>query len=168
MINGRQTPNSHRHDVSIPTPREPAGEPQAAALISRAGRPTAILVIETAAVDAERLRATLRVLFGYQVPIVWASSLADALARLGETKPELAFLGDLGSQADAPSAIGVLRRAGFAGPIIAVSNTVTPALRIRTITDGAIDVIHKDDLHSARIAEALQRARVQSSAPRGG
>ncbi len=39
----------------------------------------------------ERLRATLRVLFGYQVPIGWASSLPDALARLGETKPSSPF-----------------------------------------------------------------------------
>lgn len=168
MINGRQTSDSHSRDGSTPAPDEPPGQSQPAALGIRAGRPSAILVIETAAVDAERLRATLRVLFGYQVPIVWASSLPDALARLGETKPELAFLGDLGSQADAPSAIGVLRRAGFAGPIIAVSNTVTPALRLRTITDGAIDVIHKDDLHSARIAEALQSARAENSARRGG
>lgn len=129
--------------------------------------PSEVLIIEDKAADAERLTATLRVLFGYQVLIRSAGSLADALGALRRKMPSLAFLGDLRNPAAEPLlTIPELRRAGFDGAIIVVSGSVTPAHRTRLIAAGACDVIHKDDLNSVRVAEALDCARAAERAKR--
>ena len=49
--------------------------------------------------------------------------------------------------------------AGYDGPIIVVSGAVTQARRSRLIAGGASDVIHKDDVDSVRLAEAVDRSR---------
>ena len=122
--------------------------------------PGEILVIDDEALDAERLTATLRVLFGYQVPIRWARSLSDAIDSLAERQPSLTFLGDiLKPSADAFLSIAELRRAGYVGPIIVVSGAVTQARRTRLMAGGASDVIHKDDVDSVRLGEAVDRSR---------
>lgn len=120
--------------------------------------PAEILIVgdET---GAERLAATLRVLFGYQVAIRWACSLGDALDNLAERSPAHIFLSDIRrSPADAVVTTTELRRAGYGGPIIVVTDDVTQACRTRLITAGAGDVIHKDDICSVRVAEAFDRA----------
>ena len=55
-------------------------------------------------------------------------------------------------------AIPFLRRCGYGGPIIVVSGQVDRLRRAMLVKAGAVDVIHKDDLDSVRIAEALTRA----------
>jgi CheY-like chemotaxis protein len=120
-----------------------------------------ILVIEDESVDAERLTATLRVLFGYEAQIRCASTLGDAVDSIIERQPCLVFLDDiLKPSATASQAIPLLRNAGYAGPIIVVSGQVTHSRRLSLLADGASDVIHKDDIDSVRVAEAI--ARVQT------
>jgi CheY-like chemotaxis protein len=115
-----------------------------------------ILIVEDETLDAERLSATLRVLFGYGIQIRLASTLGDAVDRVIEHKPSVLFLDDiLKPSATALQAIPLLRDAGYAGPIIVVSGQVTHARRSGLITAGASDVIHKDDVDSVRVAEAL-------------
>jgi CheY-like chemotaxis protein len=122
--------------------------------------PGEILIIDDEALDAERLTATLRVLFGYQMPIRWACSLGEAIDGLAERQPSLTFLDDiLKPSADAFLSIPELRRAGYSGPIIVVSGAVTQSRRTRLIAGGASDVIHKDDVDSVRLAEAVDRSR---------
>ena len=76
-----------------------------------------ILIIDDEPLDAERLTATLRVLYGYQVSIRWACSIGDALDSLAENPPSLTFLDDiLKPSADAFLSIPELRRAGYDGP----------------------------------------------------
>ncbi len=120
-----------------------------------------ILVIEDESLDAERLTATLRVLFGYESQIRCASTLGDAVDSIIEQQPCLVFLDDiLKPSATASQAIPLLRKAGYAGPIIVVSGQVTHSRRSSLLADGASDVIHKDDVDSVRVAEAI--ARVQA------
>lgn len=122
--------------------------------------PHEILIIDDEPLDAERLTATLRVLYGYQVSIRWACSIGDALDSLAEKPPSLTFLDDiLKPSADAFLSIPELRRAGYDGPIIVVSGAVTQSRRTRLMAGGATDVIHKDDVDSVRVAEAVDRAR---------
>jgi DNA-binding NarL/FixJ family response regulator len=131
---------------------------------ARAGRdlPVEILIVGEAA-DAERLTATLRVLFGYQMPIRWTCSLSDALGILAERSPAHVFLGDLRNPStDTLLATAEVRRAGFGGSIIVVSNDATLPWRTRLIAAGASDVIHKDDICSVRVAEAFDRANRES------
>ena len=126
-------------------------------------QPVEILIIDDEPLDAERLTATLHVLFGYQVQIRWARSLGDAVKSLAERLPTLTFLDDiLKPSDDAFLSIPELRRAGYEGPIIVVSGAVTQSRRSRLIAGGASDVIHKDDVDSVRLAEAVDRSRVSN------
>lgn len=135
---------------------------------SRQEMPHDILIVDDEALDAERLTATLRVLYGYQVSIRWACSIADALDSLAETQPSLTFLDDiLKPSDDAFLSIPELRRAGYEGPIIVVSGAVTQSRRTRLIAGGAADVIHKDDVDSVRVAEAVDRAGADQPKRRG-
>ena len=125
---------------------------------SKQGAPQNILIIEDEALDAERLTATLHVLFGYLAEIRWARSLREAVDAVNEQKPCVTFLDDiLKPSGNASQTIPELRRAGYKGPIIVVSGEVTHTRRSRLLADGASDVIHKDDVDSVRVAEALAR-----------
>ena len=66
-----------------------------ASVRSKYALPGEILIIDDEALDAERLTATLRVLFGYQMPIRWASSLGEAIDSMTESQPSLTFLDDI-------------------------------------------------------------------------
>ncbi len=115
-----------------------------------------VLIVEDETIDAERLSATLRVLFGYETQIRVAFSLGDAVDRIIEQTPCVLFLDDiLKPSANATQSIPLLREAGYAGAIIVVSGQVTHARRSGLVAAGASDVIHKDDLDSVRVAEAL-------------
>ena len=116
------------------------------------------LVIEDEAMDSDRLKATLRVMFGYELDIRVASTLARALDSIIERKPEIVFLDDILKPSDsAHQTIPYLRRAGYEGHIVVVSGQVTRARRNELLAAGATDVIHKDDVDSVRLGEALIR-----------
>lgn len=119
---------------------------------------TNILIIEDDNFDADRLRATLRVILGYEPNVRRASTLGSALDCVIASQPELVFLDDLLKPADTAShTIPFLRRAKYEGPIIVVSGQLTRSRRAELIGLGATDVIHKDDVDSVRLAEALAR-----------
>jgi CheY-like chemotaxis protein len=122
-------------------------------------RPQSILVIEDESMDADRLTATLHVLFGYHVDIQSAATLSAALEKIATQSPSVIFLDDiLKPTGDASHTIPELRRVGYRGPIIVVSGEVTRTRRTRLLAEGASDVIHKDDVDSVRVAEALASA----------
>jgi DNA-binding NarL/FixJ family response regulator len=117
---------------------------------------TDVLVVEDEALDAERLTATLRVIFGYELRIHLASTVGDAVDRVIESKPSLVFLDDiLKPSTNALQTIPLMRGAGYTGPIIVISGQVTHSRRSRLLANGASDVIHKDDVDSVRVAEAI-------------
>lgn len=117
-----------------------------------------ILIIEDENFDADRLRATLHIMFGYNIKVRRAKTLGSALDCVIERRPEVVFLDDILKPTDnASQTIPFLRRCGYEGPIIVVSGQVTRNRQAELLQAGAIDVIHKDNLNSVRIAEALQR-----------
>ncbi len=119
---------------------------------------TNILIVEDDTFDADRLRATLRVILGYEPNMRRASTLGSALDAVIASQPELIFLDDLLKPADTAShTIPFLRRAKYEGPIVVVSGQVTRTRKAELIRLGATDVIHKDDVDSVRLAEALAR-----------
>jgi response regulator of citrate/malate metabolism len=126
-------------------------------------RPSDVLIVEDENFDADRLRATLHIMFGYAIDVRRARTLGSALDCVIERQPELIFLDDYLKPSDnATHTIPFLRRCGYVGPIIVVSGQVDRQRRAMLVKAGAVDVIHKDDLDSVRIAEALARA---ASAP---
>ena len=117
-----------------------------------------VLVVEDDPLDAERMTATLHVIFGYELRFHLASTLGDAVDRVIESKPSLVFLDDiLKPSTNALQAIPLLRGAGYAGPIIVVSGQVTYQRRSSLLANGAGEVIHKDEVDSVRVAEAIAR-----------
>lgn len=115
-----------------------------------------VLVVDDEKFDIERLTATLRVMFGYDLGIRRASTLASALDHVIQKKPEILFLDDVLKPSDtALSSIPYLRHAKYEGPIVVISGQVTRARKVELIAAGATDVIHKDDVDSVRLAEAL-------------
>ena len=114
------------------------------------------LIVEDETFDANRLKATLHVMFGYDVQVRLATTLGNALDCVIERQPEVIFLDDYLKPADTASAtIPFIRRCGYEGPIIIVSSMVTRKRRGELMGEGADDIIHKDNLDSVRVAEAL-------------
>jgi DNA-binding NarL/FixJ family response regulator len=117
-----------------------------------------VLVVEDETMDADRLKATLRVMFGYDLEVRRAATLASALDCIIAQKPEIVFLDDVLKPSDnASTTIPYLRRAEYTGPIVVVSGQVTRNRRNELLAAGATDVIHKDDVDSVRLGEALLR-----------
>ena len=118
-----------------------------------------VLMVEDEAFDADRLQATLHVMLGYDLTIRRAPTLGSALDCVIARKPDIVFLDDYLKPSDnAAHTIPFLRRAGYEGPIVVVSGEVDRQRRLLLVSAGAADVIHKDDLDSVRVAEALARA----------
>jgi CheY-like chemotaxis protein len=139
---------------------QPARSLQHALGLERRGTPNnTFSILLSPGFDADRLRATLHIMFGYTLEVRRARTLGSALDCVIERQPELIFLDDYLKPSDnATHTIPFLRRCGYTGPIIVVSGQVDRLRRAMLVKAGAVDVIHKDDLDSVRIAEALARA----------
>lgn len=117
-----------------------------------------ILIVEDENFDADRLKATLHLMFGYDVQIRRAATLGRALDEVIARRPEIVFLDDVLKPSDnAAQTLPFLRRAGYEGPVVVVSGQVTRQRKSLLLDAGAVDVIHKDDVDSVRVAEALHR-----------
>lgn len=127
-----------------------------------------VLVVDDEAADADRLKATLRVMFGYEIDVRRAPTLGSAVDCVLARCPVIIFLDDILKPSDsATDTIPFLRRAGYEGPIVVISGQVTKKRRLELVAAGADDVIHKDDLDSVRLGEALLRVFAIGTAPKG-
>ncbi len=117
-----------------------------------------VVVVEDETIDADRMFATLRVMYGYDVEVRRASTAAGAADLVMARRPELVFLDDiLKPSDDALHTIPFLRRAGYDGPVIVISGQVTRSRKAILLAAGATEVIHKDDVDSVRLTEAIHR-----------
>lgn len=117
-----------------------------------------VVVVEDENIDSDRMFATMRVMYGYDIQVRRAASAASAADLVMEKKPDLLFLDDiLKPSDDASQTIPILRRAGYEGPIVVVSGQVTKTRRAVLLAAGAIDVIHKDDVDSVRLTETIKK-----------
>jgi DNA-binding NtrC family response regulator len=117
-----------------------------------------VLVVDDETFDADRMIATLRVIFGYGLNVRVARTLASAVDDVMKSQPDLVFLDDVLKPSDtALDTLPFLRRAGYAGPVVIVSGRATRKRSNELTAAGAADVIHKDDVDSVRLGEALIR-----------
>lgn len=115
-----------------------------------------VLVVDDEALDADRIRATLRVMFGYDIEVRRAATLGAAVDCVLAKQPDIVFLDDILKPSDlATDTIPFLRRAEYEGPIVVISAQLTKKRRLELLSFGAQEVIHKDDLDSVRLGEAL-------------
>ena len=118
----------------------------------------AVVVVDDEAIDSDRMLATLRVIFSYDVAVRRATTANAAIDLVMDKRPDVLFLDDiLKPSDDASQTIPLLRRAGYDGPIVVISGQVTRNRKTVLMTAGATDVIHKDDVDSVRLVESLQR-----------
>ena len=123
-----------------------------------------VLVIDDERADADRIKATLRVMFGYEIEVRHAATLGSAVDCVLARTPQIVFLDDILKPSDrATDTIPFLRRAGYSGPIIVISGLVTKKRHVELSVAGAADVIHKDELDSVRLGEALLRVFGETS-----
>jgi DNA-binding NarL/FixJ family response regulator len=116
-----------------------------------------VVVVDDETIDADRMFATLRVMYGYDVNVRRAATAASAVDLVIAKKPDIVFLDDiLKPSDDASHTIPFLRRAGYDGPIVVISGQVTRTRKPVLLAAGATDVIHKDDIDSVRLTETLQ------------
>jgi DNA-binding NarL/FixJ family response regulator len=145
-------------------------ERKSALAIARQGRPrfNDILIVEDAKLDAERLKATLHSIFGYDIITRHAATLGSALDRVIERQPDLIFLDDhLKPNDNAAHTIPFLRRCNYIGPIIVVSGLLDRKRAATLVQAGAAVAIHKDSLDSGSIAEALAKIHEMPTKPPG-
>jgi len=118
---------------------------------------TNVLVVDDCSTDIKRLRATLHLMFGYEINVREANTLSSAIDQVLKHKPQLILLDDnLELSADrACDSIPYLRRVGYEGPIVVVSGVATRRRRMDLMKAGAAEVLHKDDIDSVRINEVL-------------
>lgn len=115
-----------------------------------------VLVVDDESIDADRMLGTLRVIYGYDIELLRAATLKAAIELVMAKLPDIIFLDDiLKPSDDAGQSIPLLRRAGYAGPIIIISGQVTKTRRQLLLATGADGVIHKDDVDSVKVREAL-------------
>jgi response regulator of citrate/malate metabolism len=107
------------------------------------------------------LGSMVRLMFGYDVSVRTASSLGAMLDAISVRFPDLIFLDEAVSpNLKAVEAIPIIRRCGYAGPVLITAIAPSTTL-IRALLDaGVADVIDRDELDSARIAEALLGAHL--------
>ena len=125
---------------------------------------SSVLVVEDEKPDADRLEAILNLMFGYNLRVHQATTLSAAMDIVLREKLDLVFLDDVLKPSDTASdSIPYLRGIGFEGPIVVISSKATRKRKAELFKTGANDVIHKDDVDSVRIAEALAHVFAQAS-----
>ena len=143
-------------------------ERKSALAIARQGQPRFrdILIVEDTQLDADRLKATLHSIFGYDIVTRHAATLGSSLDRVIERQPDLIFLDDhLKPNDNAAHTIPFLRRCNYTGPIIVVSGLLDRKRGAILVKAGAAVCIHKDSLDSGSIAEALAQIHEQGAVP---
>lgn len=118
-----------------------------------------VLVVEDESFDARRMSAILHIALGRDIVLRFATSLDKAIDEVLKATPDVVFLDDyLKPNDSALQTMPLVRRAGYAGPIIVISGEVDRPRRIELRKVGASEVLHKDDVNSVNITEALLRA----------
>ncbi len=118
-----------------------------------------VLFVEDEDSDARRLAAILRIVFGRDVNAVRAERLGDVAAAVANVPPDVVFIDDyLRPDDTALDTIPVLRQAGYEGPIIVMSGELDRARSLKLAAAGASVTMHKEDINSAAITSAMQRA----------
>ncbi len=118
-----------------------------------------VLIVEDETFDADRLEATVNIILGRdEITVRRAQTLDKAIDAVLKSIPDMVFLDDYLRPSDsALETIPMLRRAGYEGPIIVISGEVDRPRNLALRRAGAAETIHKDDVNSVKLSEALAR-----------
>lgn len=116
-----------------------------------------IVVFEDERLDSDRMLALLRAMLGYDdIDVRRARTVTSGIDLLLQHKPDLILLDDYMGPVDrAHDALPMIRRAGFAGPVVVVSGQLTRSRRNELLKLGIAEAINKDDLDSGSIGRIM-------------
>ena len=125
-----------------------------------------ILIVDDENMDANRLVATMRTMFGYDLEVRRAKTLLSAVDMVLARTPDFILLDDRLKPTDtALDSIPMIRRANYHGPIVVISGDLTRDRCAMLMAHGATETIHKDELNSVAIAAVLTRLAQPSTQP---
>ena len=117
---------------------------------------TNILIIDDIVFDAEVLASTLRLLFGHGIVIRHIRVLREIRKALADQLPDVVFLDDrLGHATPAEVSLGMIQSSACRDRVIVLSGLLTRVRQIELKRLGVADIVHKDDIDAARLAEAI-------------
>lgn len=117
---------------------------------------SSVHIIDDSRFDADVLASNLRKILGRDLRIAISLAAASLKNQWGERHPDVVFIDDrLGPGTTALTVMPLLRRMGYAGPMVAVSGLLTPQRRAELVRAGAGGTLHKDDYNSLRLIELL-------------
>ena len=124
-----------------------------------------ILIVEDDTLDSERLQATLHIILGREMTVRKAQTLTSALDCILEATPDMVFLDDYLKPSDtALQTLPLIKRAGYNGPVVVISGAITRKRVAELKAAGASACIHKEDVDSGRVTEALNEVFQSRSA----
>lgn len=125
-----------------------------------------VLILDDSDADATWLISALKLVCGHDLHIRHARTLGTALDALKSSMPQILFVDDRLSPVDtATSTIPFIRKSGCAAPIVILSGEMTRNRRTLLLELGAVAILHKDDIESARVAELLIELFAPKSTP---
>lgn len=114
------------------------------------------LIVDDKQFDADVLAGLLRKITGEDTQVSTARTPANAVTLVTRQAPDLLFMDDrLGHNGTALTLLPALRRVGFLGPVVILSNLMTRERRAEFIRLGAAEALHKDDLDSGALISLL-------------
>jgi DNA-binding NarL/FixJ family response regulator len=114
------------------------------------------LIVDDNPLDTERLASSFRLIFGRDISVRLAKTVAEMCMCILEKPPEILLIDDnLDQRTKAETTFAKAQSLGYFGPIIIISGMLTRQRLIQLGRLGAVDIIHKDDLDSTRLREAL-------------
>ena len=123
-----------------------------------------ILIVDDRERDQKLILSTLRLIMGATSTIRSASNRRAMLDAVKSKTPSLIFLDDLLHAERAETTIPALRNAGYLGPIVMISGLMTRIRRVELSRIGVADIVHKDDLNTSRLKEAVLLGLAQMDA----
>ena len=121
--------------------------------------PQSLLIVDDNDSNARILSSTLRIILGHTVQINHLRQLVLVREVLLAEPPDLIFLDDrLGHGISAEVSLKLIRSLNCHVRIIILSGLLTRARRIELQRLNVSDVVHKDDIDSTRISEAILKA----------
>lgn len=118
-----------------------------------------VLVVEDDDSDARRIAATLRLVLGRGVYTRRVETLGEVADAVSATLPDIVFIDDYLDPGDtALDTIPELRRAGYSGPVVVLSGAMDRARSLVLQAAGAGVTLHKEEVNSVTVAEAVSVA----------
>lgn len=120
---------------------------------------TDFMIIDDNVSDIGHLRAILHMVAGYDVSVREMTSAQAAVDAVSARAPQVVFTDHLSATDTAFSTMLKLRGVGYLGPIVVVTGLGDPIKKQQLLAAGAVDVVNKDDLDSALLAQTLAKVR---------